>query len=141
MVAPEPSRSKGAIDVKSFGFKYGDNPTADLQFDLRSRIKNPQANLPKGAVGISSAVKKAVLGSDTNKRTFERFVVRVRKYLKTRENAIISFGCRSGIHRSVVFAEELAARLRDEGYEVRVTHVHLRIDNRSPSKRKPIRIA
>jgi RNase adaptor protein for sRNA GlmZ degradation len=37
-----------------------------------------------------------------------------------------AFGCKSGIHRSVVFANALAERLRDDGYEVEVKHRHLR---------------
>ncbi len=115
------------IEVKSFGFKYGEPyPETDLQIDLRNRIKNPQDHLPKGAIGTDAVVKKAVLGSDENRKIFERYFVRVQKLLKDSDAIAVSFGCKSGIHRSVVFAEELAQRLRKAGHQVELTHVHLR---------------
>jgi len=116
-----------AIEVLSFGFKYApDIPAADLRIDLRRRIANPQDHLPKGAVGTDAVVKRSVLGSDTNLRVFQACLVRVQRLLRDQESAIIAFGCNSGIHRSVVFAEELATRLRRDGRTVTVPHVHLR---------------
>ena len=118
---------KSKVEVISFGFKYGENPPSDLQLDLRNRIKNPQSHLPKGAVGTQQIVKKTVLGNPQNKKILERYQIRVLSLLKQKnELTTISFGCRSGIHRSVVFAEELAVRLRKLGFEVKVTHQHLK---------------
>lgn len=115
------------VEVLSFGFKYApDIPRADLQIDLRRRIANPQDHLPKGAVGTDLVVRRSVLGPDTNRRVFQGCLDRALKLLKQSPAAVIAFGCNSGIHRSVVFAEELAARLREAGHEVAVRHVHLR---------------
>lgn len=115
------------VEIKSFGFKYGEPyPETHLQIDLRNRIQNPQDHLPKGAVGTDTVVKKAVLGSDKNSKIFERYFDRVRKLMKKHDSLIVSFGCKSGIHRSVVFAEELSQRLSKDGHEVTLTHIHLR---------------
>ena len=114
------------VEIKSFGFKYEQGPESDLQFDLRNRIRNPQRHLPKGSVGTSNAVKRAVLDNDKNMKIFQQYLARIRKLLANKSEVAVSFGCRSGIHRSVVFAEELAKRLRKEGCDVRLTHIHLR---------------
>ena len=116
-----------AIEVLSFGFKYApDIPEADLRIDLRRRMANPQDHLPKGAIGTDQVVKRTVLGSDKNRRVFQSCLERAERLIKDNPSAVIAFGCNSGIHRSVVFAEELAARLRKVGHTVEVRHIHLR---------------
>jgi UPF0042 nucleotide-binding protein len=126
-VHADPAGVTMTIAVLSFGFKYAsDIPSADLRIDLRRRIANPQDHLPKGAVGTDLAVRRSVLGPDTNRRVFQGCLDRVQKLLKDNASPVIAFGCNSGIHRSVVFAEELAERLRRDGHTVEVRHVHLR---------------
>ena len=116
-----------AVEVLSFGFKYApDLPEADLRIDLRRRMANPQDHLPKGAIGTDQVVKRTVLGADTNRRVFQSCLERAQRLLKGNPSPVIAFGCNSGIHRSVVFAEELAARLRKAGHTVEVRHIHLR---------------
>lgn len=123
----DPAGLTMAVEVLSFGFKYApDIPAADLRIDLRRRIANPQDHLPKGAVGTDLVVRRSVLGSDANRRVFQSCLDRAQKLLKVNASAVIAFGCNSGIHRSVVFAEELAARLREAGHVALVRHVHLR---------------
>jgi UPF0042 nucleotide-binding protein len=126
-VHADPAGVTMAVEVLSFGFKYApDIPAADLRIDLRRKVANPQDHLPKGAVGTDLVVRRSVLGSDTNRRVFQGCLDRAQKLLKDNPAAVIAFGCKSGIHRSVVFAEELAACLRKAGHAVEVRHVHLR---------------
>ena len=115
-----------AIKISSFGFKYGAAPEADLVIDLRRRLANPRNHLPRGAVGTDNIVRKTVLGNDGNMRVFTSCQQRAKRLIDKQPSASIAFGCKSGIHRSVVFAEELAARLRRTGHEVEVEHLHLR---------------
>ncbi len=116
-----------AIRILSFGFKYtSDLPNADLLFDLRRRLANPRNHLPKGAIGTDTIVRQTVMGPDGNRKVFTACLERVQKVLRARPDAVIAFGCKSGIHRSVVFAEETAARLRKQALVVEVEHLHLR---------------
>ncbi|MCM8540945.1 MAG: hypothetical protein NE328_11775 [Lentisphaeraceae bacterium] len=116
------------VKIYSFGFKYEDElPEFDLTYDLRRKLKNPVSHLPKGAIGLDKIVINTVLGSDTNKKVFTNIFNKVKKYLKENEGeASIAFACRSGIHRSVVFAEECASKLRKSKFEVEVEHIHLK---------------
>jgi UPF0042 nucleotide-binding protein len=115
------------VKISSFGFKYGEPyPEADLRVDLRRRISNPQNHLPPGLVGTDPRVLKTVLGNDQNQKIFEQYLRRVLKLLNNGPEVTVAFGCKSGIHRSVVFAEELASRLREQGHEVELIHVHLK---------------
>ncbi len=115
------------ITIISFGFKYGEPyPEADMRIDLRNRIANPQDQLPKGAIGTDVVVKRSVLGSDQNRKIFESYFTRARKLSRLKEHTIVAFGCTSGIHRSVVFANELAERLAAVGCKVNVEHRHLK---------------
>src|SRR4028119_367149 len=117
-----------AVEILSFGFKYAPNiPEADLRIDLRRRVANPQDHLPKAAVGTDLIVRRSVLGSDMNRRVFQSCLERAQKLLKDIVSPVIAFGCKSGIHRSVVFAEELGEYLRKAGHTVEVRHLHLKL--------------
>ncbi|MEZ0275166.1 MAG: RNase adapter RapZ [Roseimicrobium sp.] len=113
--------------IISFGFKYGEPyPEADMRIDLRNRISNPQDRLPKGAVGTDEIVKRTVLGADQNRKIFESYFERARKLARKQADVVVAFGCTSGIHRSVVFANELAERLVAAGHEAQIDHRHLK---------------
>jgi UPF0042 nucleotide-binding protein len=115
------------VTIISFGFKYGEPyPEADMRIDLRRRLANPQDQLPKDAVGTDFEVHRAVLGSDRNRKVFASYLARVKKLTRQQELSVVAFGCNSGIHRSVVFAEELAERLAAMGRQVNVEHRHLK---------------
>lgn len=116
------------MKIYSFGYKYENGkPKTNLTFDLRNKLKNPVSHLPRGAIGLDKIVIETVLGSDQNNKAFEVIYGKIRKCIKDNGNEIsISFGCHSGIHRSVVFAEECAKRLTKAKFSVELEHVHLK---------------
>ena len=116
------------MKIYSFGYKYENGkPDSDLTFDLRNKLKNPVSHLPKGAIGLDRIVIDTVLGTDQNKKVFENVFSKVRKLIKENgEDISVSFGCHSGIHRSVVFAEECAKRFTKKKFDVEIKHVHLK---------------
>lgn len=112
------------IRVLSFGFKYGEPyPVADMRPDLRRRLRNPQDQVPKGAVGTDKVVISAVLSTAENRKVLQRYYERARILAREQPECVIAFGC-----KSVVFANELAARLTKDGHEVEVEHLHLRVE-------------
>jgi UPF0042 nucleotide-binding protein len=110
-----------AVQLISFGFKFGVPLEADLVFDIRF-IPNPYyiAEL-RQASGLTEAVRTYVL----DQPVAQRFLDLLREFLDFSVPAYISegktrltiaIGCTGGYHRSIVVAEETAAWLRDRDY-------------------------
>ncbi len=107
-----------AVQLISFGYKYGLPLESDLVFDVRF-MENPFyiADL-RPLSGLTDEVRSFVLGQPVA-RQFLDFVsgfleFAVPAYIgegKTR--LTIAIGCTGGFHRSIVIAEELAAWMRD----------------------------
>jgi UPF0042 nucleotide-binding protein len=106
-----------SIQLISFGFKFGVPLEADLVLDVRF-MKNPhyiEALRPHN--GLTEVVREYVMGQPIA----EAFLAQIDDLLdllvpayvvegKTR--LTVAIGCTGGFHRSVVMAEEVAARLR-----------------------------
>ncbi|GGQ35208.1 RNase adapter RapZ [Actinomadura coerulea] len=113
--------------VVSFGYKYGLPVDADLVVDCRF-LPNPHwvpELRPK--TGRDAAVRDYVLGQHGAKEFLEAYseVLRLLADGYEREGkhyVTLAVGCTGGKHRSVAMAEQIAARLRDEGIEVQVAH-------------------
>lgn len=114
------------ITIFSFGFKYG-YAKANYVFDLRF-LPNPywEPELRPYA-GTDARVAAYVL---EHPETIE-FLALVQALLTfvcaalkdgKRQELSIACGCTGGRHRSVAISEHLAARLRQEGYQVACTH-------------------
>lgn len=116
--APEPDTL--AVQLISFGYKFGVPIEADLVFDVRF-MHNPYyiAEL-RQLSGLTEAVRAYVLGQPVARR----FLEYLREFLafalpayieegKTR--LTIAIGCTGGYHRSIVVAEEIAGWLRERG--------------------------
>ena len=110
-----------AVQLISFGFKYGIPLEADLVFDVRL-MQNPYyvADL-RQLSGLIEAVREFVLAQPVAGRFLsflEDFLdFAVPAYIgegKTR--LTIGIGCTGGYHRSIVISEELAAWLRERGF-------------------------
>lgn len=110
-----------AVQLISFGFKYGVPLESDLVFDVRF-MQNPYyvADL-RQLSGLTEAVRDFVLAQPVAGR-FLSFLqdfldFAVPAYIgegKTR--LTIAIGCTGGYHRSIVISEELAAWLRERGF-------------------------
>jgi RNase adapter protein RapZ len=115
--ASDPDRL--AIQLISFGFKYGVPLEADLVFDVRF-MQNPYyIDELRQLSGLTEAVRDYVLGQPVA----AEFLRYLREFLsfavpayvgegKTR--LTIALGCTGGYHRSIALAEELARWLREE---------------------------
>ena len=119
------------VQLISFGYKFGIPLEADLVFDTRF-IQNPYY-VPelRELSGLTEPVRDFVLAQpgaaeylDLIDRLLEFSIPAFAAEGKSR--LTIGIGCTGGRHRSIVFAEELARRLREEGHEpVEVFHREL----------------
>jgi UPF0042 nucleotide-binding protein len=127
LVSGRAERTGTAITVRSFGYKYGPASDADLLFDVRF-LPNPHfeaALRPK--TGLDREVMEYVLEHQETKDLMThldgllgfllpRYIREGRAYLT------IGIGCTGGKHRSVVLAETIGQKLREQGYNVMVRH-------------------
>ncbi len=110
-----------AIQLISFGFKYGVPLDADLMFDIRF-LQNPYyVDDLRQLSGLTDSVKAYVLGQPLatkfleSLRGFLEFAVPA--YVSEGKNRLtVAIGCTGGYHRSIVLTEELAAWLRERGF-------------------------
>ncbi|HEV7809202.1 MAG TPA: RNase adapter RapZ [Candidatus Limnocylindrales bacterium] len=117
--AADPTRL--AIQLISFGFKFGVPLEADLVFDVRF-MQNPYyIEELRQLSGLTEPVRAFVLGQPVA----QEFLRYLREFLsfalpayvgegKTR--LTIALGCTGGYHRSIALAEDLAAWLREQDF-------------------------
>src|SRR6185369_14865111 len=113
--ASDPDRL--AIQLISFGFKYGVPLEADLVFDVRF-MQNPYyIDELRQLSGLTDAVRDYVLGQPVARQFLDYLDFALPAYVgegKTR--LTIALGCTGGYHRSIALAEELARWLREQDY-------------------------
>jgi RNase adapter protein RapZ len=110
-----------AIQLISFGYKFGVPLEADLVFDVRF-MQNPYyVEELRPHSGLTDVVRAYVLDQPLasqfldSLRGFLEFAVPA--YISEGKNRLtIAIGCTGGYHRSIVMAEELATWLRDRGF-------------------------
>jgi RNase adapter protein RapZ len=115
------------VSCLSFGFKNGVPLDADMVFDVRF-LPNPHF-VPefRKLTGQDPKVAAYVRGFPQTVEFLERvtglllyllphYVAEGKSYLT------VAFGCTGGQHRSVMMAEEMAARLKGAGYQVKALH-------------------
>src|SRR6266496_1795988 len=115
------------VSCVSFGFKQGVPDDADLLFDVRF-LPNPHfvpefrpltGRHPKVAKYIRSFPQTA----EFIQRISELLVYLLPHYIHEGKSYLtIAFGCTGGQHRSVMIAEEVAKRLKQAGYRIKVVH-------------------
>ena len=113
--------------VMSFGFKYGLPVDADLVVDCRF-LPNPHW-IPelRPRTGLDPEVSEYVLAQPGAKDLLESYgeVLRIIAGGYRREGKrylTLAVGCTGGKHRSVAMAEQIAARLSDDGVDTTVVH-------------------
>ncbi|GAA4147973.1 RNase adapter RapZ [Actinomadura keratinilytica] len=124
---PDTGESSLRATVVSFGYKYGLPVDADLVVDCRF-LPNPHwvpELRPK--TGRDAAVRDYVLGRRGAKEFLDAYTEVLRLLAEGYERegkhyVTLAVGCTGGKHRSVAMAEQLAARLRDDGIDVQVAH-------------------
>ncbi|MEI7547523.1 MAG: RNase adapter RapZ [Actinomycetota bacterium] len=115
------------IAVESFGFKHGLPIDADIVMDVRF-LPNPHWEEPlRPLTGHDPLVRDFVLERAQASDFLDRFSDLMLSLLPSYEAEgksylTIAIGCTGGRHRSVAVAEELAGRIRERGYAVRVGH-------------------
>jgi len=120
-LASQPEPDQLALQLISFGFKFGVPLEADLVFDVRF-MQNPYyISELRQLSGRTDAVRSFVLDQPQAKR-FLQFLNEFLSFAipayvaegKTR--LTIAIGCTGGYHRSIVITEELATWLRGQGF-------------------------
>lgn len=121
------TKKRIAVNVMSFGFKYGVPTDADLVFDVRF-LPNP-FYIPelKEKTGLDSEVSGYVMNFEESKtfakKLFDMFDFLVPQYIKEgKSSLVIAIGCTGGKHRSVTLTNELANHLTSCGYNTFANH-------------------
>lgn len=107
-----------ALQLISFGFKFGVPLEADLVFDVRF-ITNPYYVMKlREHSGLTEPVRDYVLGQEPATRflafLYQFLEFTVPAYIAEGKTRLtIAIGCTGGYHRSIVLTEQLAAWLRE----------------------------
>jgi UPF0042 nucleotide-binding protein len=127
LFGPEMSVSGMQTTVESFGFKHGLPLDVDLVLDCRF-LPNPywdeRLRPLSGLDGdVRSFVLDQIITQEFLTRLDDLLEVLVPAYVAEGKSYLtIALGCTGGRHRSVAIAEELARRLRRQGFDPRVQH-------------------
>jgi len=118
------------VTISSFGFARGMPPVADLVFDMRF-LDNPHWDPElKPQTGQDPAVGAHIRRDPAFDEAFARIrdlilFLLPRYEAQGKAYVNIAFGCTGGRHRSVFFAEQIAAALRDAGFSPTLLHRNL----------------
>ena len=124
-----------AVNISSFGFKYGIPTESDVMFDVRF-LPNPfYVPSLKKLTGNNKKVRDYIFKSDLA----GEFVDAVHSLLTSmvqgyidegKYHLNIAFGCTGGHHRSVAIANAVAEEFRKDGMRVRVYHRDMALQNK-----------
>lgn len=115
------------VNIYSFGFKYASPMGADYVFDVRF-LPNPfYKKKLRLKTGNDQAVRDYVASFKEAGIFYDKLLALlsfvIPQFKRVSKHTIeIAIGCTGGQHRSVTFANWLAADLKDQGFEVAVKH-------------------
>ena len=127
--------SNFAINISSFGFKYGIPSEADVMFDVRF-IPNPYyVQSLKRLTGNNKRVVDFIFRHEIASQFVDSVHILLRSMVKGYINEgkyhlNIAFGCTGGHHRSVAIANAVAEKFKKDGMRVRVNHRDLELQNK-----------
>ncbi|MBR0468432.1 MAG: RNase adapter RapZ [Mogibacterium sp.] len=127
--------SNFAVNISSFGFKYGIPTEADVMFDVRF-LPNPfYVPSLKKLSGNNRKVRDYVFRSELAGQFVDSvhalLTSMVQGYINEGKYHLnIAFGCTGGHHRSVAIANAVAEEFRKDGMRVRVDHRDLDLQNK-----------
>jgi UPF0042 nucleotide-binding protein len=133
MLSPADRDERMTILIQSFGFKYGIPVDCDCVIDVRF-IPNPYYTPElKPLSGLDQTVIDHVLSFPETRQFMDMqeqlFEFAIPYYIREgKVRLTIGIGCTGGRHRSIVLAEDLANRLRDNNLRVVVDHRDLEKD-------------
>ena len=113
--------------VMSFGYKHGLPLDTDLVIDCRF-LPNPHwVEDLRPMTGLDEPVRQYVMEQEVTEQFLDELTSLLELLLPAyvtegKTYLTVALGCTGGRHRSVVIAEEIAARLRAQGYEPKVSH-------------------
>ncbi len=120
------------ITLLSFGFKYGIPADADLVFDVRF-LPNPYyLDALKQKTGNDKEVRDYVMQFSESEEFLDRLTdmlgFLIPNYIKEgKYQLVVAIGCTGGQHRSVTLANELYARMKNQGsYGIKLFHREVR---------------
>lgn len=123
----DPADHGMAVNVVSFGFKYGTPRDADVVLDCRF-LPNPHwVDELRPHTGLDVPVRDYVLG-DPQAREFLRLVTALLDLVvpgsmkEGKRYLTIAIGCTGGKHRSVVLGEQIAEHIQSQDIAVQVDH-------------------
>ena len=130
ILSVEPESDSMLIRTLSFGFKEGIASDADLVFDVRC-LPNPYyIEELKNHTGLEDCVRDYIMSFPESREFLERIIELVTFLLplyrkEGKRELVVAFGCTGGRHRSVCFAQALAAHMAAKGQRVIVSHREL----------------
>ena len=113
--------------LTSFGYKHGLPLDTDLVIDCRF-LPNPHwVEELRDLTGLDEPVRRYVLDQPVSGQFLDELLslleLLLPAYVREGKSYLtLALGCTGGHHRSVAIAEEVAARLRQRGYEPKVSH-------------------
>jgi UPF0042 nucleotide-binding protein len=130
------------VQVLSFGHKFGTPRDMELLFDVR-HLPNPFfVSGLRELTGGDRRVVKYLKAQPEVDETLERFsdllYYLLPQYQREGKSYLtVGIGCTGGRHRSVMIANELAARLRRAGFEAQPVHRDIR--KTAPARKKAVK--
>ncbi len=113
--------------LTSFGYKHGLPLDTDLVIDCRF-LPNPHwVEELRDLTGLDEPVRRYVLEQPVSGQFLDELLslleLLLPAYVREGKSYLtLALGCTGGHHRSVAIAEEVARRLRQRGYDPKVTH-------------------